>query len=152
MKIALKYGLLITLGIILWVVIAHALVPNPDSKIHSLGAMLFFNLAEISGIYFGIKAKRSAGGGEIEFKKGVKTGVSIAFVYAISSCLFFLIEILILGPKILAGEPRTQTKPMWQIALGAFAGLFIFAILLGVIYSTLTSFLLALREKRRGVR
>jgi hypothetical protein len=151
MRIALKYGLLITLAIILWVVMAHALVPNPDSKIHSLGAMLFFNLAEILGVYFGIKAVRSAGGSEIEFKKGVKTGVSIAFVYAISSCLFFLIELLVLGPKILAGEAGTQTKPMWQVALGAFAGLFIFAILLGVIYSTLISFLLTLRAKRQGV-
>jgi len=151
MRIALKYGLLITLGIILWVVIAHALVPNPNSKIHSLGAMLFFNLAEISGIYLGIKAVRSEGGSEIEFKKGVKAGIAIAFVYAISSCLFFLIEILILGPRIMAGEAGTQTKPMWQVALGAFAGFFIFAILFGVIYSTLISFLLALRAKRQGV-
>ena len=45
MKIPLKYGLLITLGLILWVVIAHTLVPNPNSQVHQLGATIFFNAA-----------------------------------------------------------------------------------------------------------
>jgi acetylornithine deacetylase/succinyl-diaminopimelate desuccinylase-like protein len=36
-KIALQYGLLITLGIIAWTLTAHWVVPNPLSKVHSLG-------------------------------------------------------------------------------------------------------------------
>ena len=146
MRIALKYGLLITLCIIAWVVIAHALVPNPQSAVHKIGPLIFFNLVEILGIYYGIKARRNAGPGEMSFKDGIKTGVAIAFVYAVTSCLFFLIEILVIGTKILAGEPGAQAKPMWQVAAGAFAGLFIFAIFLGLIYSTVISFILVRRR------
>src|SRR2546427_4025279 len=147
MRIALKYGLLITLGIIAWIVIAHWLVPNPQSAVHSLGALVFFNLVEIVGIYCGINARRKANARDLPFKDGIKTGASIAFVYAVSSCLFFLIEILAAGTKMLEGKPGAAVKPMWQVAVGAFAGLFIFAIFLGLIYSTLVSFILV-RQRR----
>ena len=142
MRIAFKYGLLITLGVIAWIVIAHWLVPNPQSAVHSLGALVFFNLVEIVGIYCGINASRNANAGEPSFKDGIKTGVAIAFVYAVSSCLFFLIEVLVVGTKLLKGEQGAVVKPMWQVAVGAFAGLFIFAIFLGLIYSTVISFIL----------
>jgi hypothetical protein len=147
MRIALKYGLLITLAVIAWIVIAHWLVPNPQSAVHSLGALVFFNLVEIVGIYCGINASRKASAGELSFKDGIKSGVAIAFVYAVSSCLFFLIEILVVGTKMLKGEQGAVVKPMWQVAVGAFAGLFIFAIFLGLIYSTVISFFFA---RRRG--
>jgi uncharacterized protein DUF4199 len=147
MRIALKYGLLITLAIMLWVVIAHVLVPNPESRVHSLGALVFFNLVEIVGIYFGIKARQRESAGRLKFREAVKIGVFIAFVYAISSCLFFLIEILVLGPGVLAGEPGAQTQPLWQVALGAFGGLFFFAVLLGLVYSTIIASLLAMRRE-----
>ena len=148
MRIALKYGLLITLGVIAWTVIAHWLVPNPQSVVHSLGALIFFNFVEIVGIYCGINASRNASAGELSFKDGIKSGVAVAFVYAVSSCLFFLIEILVVGTKMLKGEQGAVVKPMWQVAVGAFAGLFIFAIFLGLIYSTVISFFFA---KRRGL-
>jgi hypothetical protein len=147
MRIALKYGLLITLGVIAWIVIAHWLVPNPQSVVHSFGAFIFFNLVEIVGIYCGINARRNASAGKLSFKDGIKTGVAVAFVYAVSSCLFFLIEILVVGTKMLKGEQGTVVKPMWQVAVGAFAGLFIFAIFLGLIYSTVIAFVLATRRK-----
>jgi Ca2+/H+ antiporter len=147
MRIALKYGLLITVGVIGWIVIAHWLVPNPQSAVHSLGAPVFFNFVEIVGIYCGINARRNASAGELSFKNGIKTGVGIAFVYAVSSCLFFLIEILVVGTKMLKGEQGAVVKPMWQVAVGAFAGLFIFAIFLGLIYSTLVSFILVRQRK-----
>ena len=128
MKIALRYGVLITLCIIAWVSISHALVPNPQSPVHKLGPLIFFNLAEILGIYYGISARRNAGPGEMSFKDGIKTGVAIAFVYAVTSCFFFLVAILVIGTKMLQSEPGAQVKPMWQVAAGAFAGLFIFEI------------------------
>jgi uncharacterized membrane protein len=147
MRIALKYGLLITVGVIGWIVIAHWLVPNPQSAVHSIGALVFFNLVEIVGIYCGVNARKSASTDKLRFKDGVKTGVGIAFVYAVSSCLFFLIEILVVGTKMLKGEQGAVVKPMWQVAVGAFAGLFIFAIFLGLIYSTLVSFILVRQRK-----
>ena len=148
MKIALKYGILITLGVMAWVVIAHLLVPNPQSKLHSVGAFVFFNLLQFTAIYLGIKAKGREIADKTTFKEGLKTGVSISFVYAISSALFFVTEIFILGPALLAAEPGAQTQPIWRVALGAFAGLFFGSLLFGLVYSTLISFGLA----KRGVK
>jgi hypothetical protein len=143
MRIALKYGLLITLGIVAWVVIAHLLVPDATSKVHSLGAGIFFNLMEIGGIFFGISAKGRESGGKPTFKDGLRTGVSIAFVYAISAALFFLVELVLIGPKLMAAEPDARTRPFWQTAVAAFAGLFLGSLLFGLVYSTVISFFLA---------
>lgn len=146
MRIALKYGLLITLGVIAWVVIAHLLVPDPRSPVHNLGAGVFFNLLEIAGIYLAISTMRNESGNQLSFKSGVKTGMATALVYAVTSCLFFLVAILTVGPKLMASEPGAETMPVWQVALGAFVGLGGFALIFGLIYSTIISFFLAKRQ------
>jgi hypothetical protein len=148
MRIALKYGLLITLGVIVWVVIAHLLVPDPRSQVHNLGAGIFFNLLEIAGIYFAIKTNKDESGGDLSFREGIKTGVSTALVYAISSSLFFLVAIYAVGPKLMASEPGAENLSLWKVALGAFIGLFFGSLIFGLIYSALISFFLA---KRRDV-
>jgi hypothetical protein len=147
MKIALKYGLLITFGAIAWVVIAHLVVPDPRSPVHSLGAGIFFNLLNITGIYLAI-AKLKETGGELSFKSGLKTGIATAFVYAVFFCLFFMVAIFAIGSKLMASEPGAANLPLWQVAVAAFIGLFFSSLILGLVYSTLISFFLA---KRRGV-
>lgn len=146
MKIALKYGLLITLGAIAWVVIAHLLVPNPRSPVHSLGAGIFFNILHIAGIYLAITTMKNKTGGELDFKAGMKTGIATAFVYAASFCLFFVIAIFAVGPKLMASEPGAENLPIWQVALGAFVGLFLGSLIFGLVYSALISFFLAKRH------
>ena len=146
-KIALKYGLLITLGVICWVVVSHLLVPDPRSPVHSLGAGVFFNLLEIVGLYLAINTTRNESGNQLNFKSGVKTGMATAFVYAATSCLFFLVAILTVGPKLMASEPGAENMPAWQVALGAFIGLGGFALLFGLVYSTVISFFLAKRQQ-----
>jgi len=150
MKVALKYGLLITLGVALWIVVAHTLVPNPNSKVHTLGAGVFFNLLEVAGIYLGIKAKGKEAGGALTFKDGLKTGVSIAFVYAVTVSLFFVGVIAFLGTKLMHVDPSMTTQPMSRIVLGAFVGLFFFAVFFGLFYSAVISFLLAKRLPRES--
>ena len=56
MKIPLKYGLLITLGVIAWVLITRSLVTNPQSIVHTLGGPVFFNVLQFAMIYLGLKA------------------------------------------------------------------------------------------------
>ncbi len=148
MYIALKYGLLITLGVIAWVVIAHLLVPDPRSPVHNIGAGVFFNLLEIAGIYFAIKTDKAESGENFRFKSGVKTGIATAFVYAVTTCLFFLVAILTVGPKLMASEPGMENMPLWQVAVGAFIGLGAFALIFGVVYSTLISFFLARKQQQ----
>ena len=147
MNIALKHGLVMTGCFIAWVVVAHWLVPNPQSLVHSAGAGSFVNIVEILAIFFGIKARRKADGGELKFKEGIKTGVGIAIVYGVSASLFFVVVLMVRGSKWLATEPGAETKPLWQVALGAFLGLGVGAVLFGLIYSTIISFVLARRGR-----
>ena len=105
MRIALKYGLLITLGVVAWVVVTHLLVPDPHSPVHTIGAGVFFNLLHIAGIFLAISTARNEAGEELLFKDGVKTGVATASIYAISSSLFFLVAIFTVGTRLMASEP-----------------------------------------------
>lgn len=145
MKIPIKYGLLITLGLIAWVLITRSLIDNPRSPVHSLAPMVF-NVLHFVMIYLGLKALEREKRGRPTFKEGLKTGMGISFVYALTGSLFFAIALAIVGTKWLASEPGAGTLPMSRVAAGAFAGLFLIALLLGLVYSTVISFFLAKRQ------
>ena len=146
MKIPVKYGSLITLGVMVWVITAHLLVPNPCSPVHMVGPLVFFNLLEIVGIYFGMSATKREDAGQLQFKAGIKTGVGIAFIYGLGSCLFFLVLLVVVGTGIMCAEPGAATLPVWQVAAAAFAMQLGGAVFLGLIYSTVISFILASRR------
>ena len=146
MKIATKFGLLITAGIIAWVVIAHLLIPNPCSAVHILGPIAFFNVMEILGIYLGMVARKRESAAQLQFKAGLKTGMAIAFVYGVCSCLFFLIFLAFVGRQVMCPQPGVAPIPFWQVTALAFAGQFFGAVLLGVFYSTIIAFFLATRR------
>lgn len=146
MKIPLKYGLLITLAIMAWVLITRSLVTNPQSIVHTLGGPIFFNVVQFAMIYLGLKALEHAKGDRPTFKEGMKTGVAISFVYGVTASLFFVGVLAIVGTKWLASEPGAVDAPMSRIILGAFLGLFLGALLFGLIYSTVLSFFLAKRR------
>jgi hypothetical protein len=149
MRIELRYGLLIALGVIAWLVVVHALVPDPSARIHSIGPAVFFNLLEITGIALGTRARQRQMNGVLSYKAGVKTGVGIAFIYGLAVSLFFVIQLSIFGPIWLAAESRSPNQPLWQVALGAFAGLLLGAVVLGVIYATIISFIIVRRQQGR---
>lgn len=144
-KIAAQYGLIITAGVVAWVIIAHLLVPNPQSPVHSIGSMAFFNILQFVVIYLGITALGRLQGERASFKQSVKMGVWISFVYGISAALFFVVVLMVVGTIWMASEPGAQPLSMTAVALRAFAGLLIGAILFGLIYSTVIAFVLAKR-------
>lgn len=146
MKIPLKYGLLITLGVIAWVLITRSLITNPQSIVHQLGGPIFFNVLEFAMIYLGLKALEHQKGDAPMFKEGLKTGVAISAVYGLTASIFFVIVLAIVGTKWLASEPGAANAPLSRIVLGAFLGLFLLALLFGLIYSTVISFFLAKRR------
>ena len=145
MRIALKYGLLITLVVVVWVVVTHFLFPLPPTSTLNLLAPVLFNLAAIVALYLGIKSRKAEG--EMTFKDGLKTGLAISLVYAISASLFFLLLLLIVGPSMMAAEPMGANYPIWKVALQAFAGMFFGSLILGLVYSTIISFFLAKRNR-----
>jgi hypothetical protein len=146
MKIPLKYGLLITLGMMAWVLISHAIVPNPRSLVHSFGIAFFSNILQFAMLYLGLKAFEHEKGERSTFKEGIKKGLAISFVYGLSASLFFAGLIAVLGTKWIATEPGELNAPMSRVILGRFLGLFVGALVLGLIYSTVLSFFLAKRR------
>jgi hypothetical protein len=146
MKIPLKYGLLITLGVVAWVLIAHYVVPNPRSVVHSLGAPIFFNVLQFMMIYLGLKAKEREYGDKQDFRKGLKTGVAISLVYGLTASLFFVGLVSVVGSRWIPSEPGGPSESESITLAKAFAGLFISALLLGLLYSTVISFFLAKRR------
>lgn len=146
MKIPLKYGLLITLGVMAWVIIAHLVIPNPQSLAHTLVGPIFFNVLQFAMIYAGLRAKEREYGDKQDFKKGLKTGIAISFVYAVTAALFFIVVVAIVGTRWIANEPGAVNRPTSLVLAQAFAGLFVGALFLGLLYSTVISFFLAKRQ------
>lgn len=146
LTIPIKYGLLITLGVMAWVIIAHLVVPNPQSLAHTLIGPIFFNVLQFAMIYAGVKAREREYGDKLDFKKGLKTGIAISFVYAIAASLFFVILVAFVGTRWIANEPGMVNRPTSLVLAQAFAGLFIGALFLGLLYSTVISFFLAKRQ------
>ena len=146
MKIPLKYGLLTTLGVMAWVLVVRATVKDPLSPVHRLGSPIFFNVLQFVMIYLGVKALERVKGDRPTFKEGLKTGVAISFVYAISAALFFVGVLLVVGTKWLASEPGAASRPASVVAAQAFAGLIVVTMIFGLVYSTVISFFVAKRQ------
>lgn len=146
MNIPLKYGLMVTLGVMIWVLVARSLVTNPASLVHTLGSPVVFNLLHFIMIYLGLKAMERAKGDRLPFKEGLKTGVLISLFYALTVSLFFVGVVAIVGTRWLANEPGLAEAPPSSLAAQAFIYLFVGAMFLGLIYSTVISFFLAKRQ------
>ena len=150
MKISIKYGLLITAVVVAWIVGVRFLMSvGADSRANVIAPILF-NVTAIVAILLGMKARKKELDGDLSFKEGLKTGMGVSLVYAISACLFFMIEFLVAGPKLLLSEAGPQVGPMWQVAAMAYAGLFFGSLFFGLIYSTVISFFIARRLPRQS--
>jgi hypothetical protein len=120
-----------------------------DSKANVIAPILF-NVTAIVAILLAMKARKKELDGDLGFKEGLKTGMGVSLVYAISACLFFMIEFLVAGPKLLLSEAGPQVGPMWQVAALAYAGLFFGSLFFGLIYSTVIAFFIARRLPRQS--
>lgn len=136
--------------VIAWVVVIRFLLDLPtDSKVHLIAPVLF-NVTAIAAILQGMRARKEELAGDLPFKEGIKTGMAISLVYAISACLFFVFEFLVSGPKLLMSEAGAQDGPMWKVAAFAYGGLFVGSLVFGMIYSTIIAFFLARRLPRES--
>lgn len=149
MKIPLKYGLIATAGAAAWVLITHSLIPDLKSAVHTLGTPIFFNVFHFAVIYLGLKALEREKGDRPTFKEGLKTGVAISVIYAVTISLFFVGVIAVVGTKWLESEPAAAQAPMSRVMIGAFIGVFLGAVVFGLIYSTLISFFIAKRRSEQ---
>ena len=151
MKIPIKYGLLTAMGAIAWVLIARSTVANPQSPVHTLGAPIFFNIVHFLMIYLGLRELEREKREKPTFKEGLKTGVWISFFYALIASLFFVGVVAFVGTRWLESEPGVAGMPASRVIAQAFAGLFLAAMFLGLIYSTVISFFLAKRQSESAL-
>ena len=134
MKLALKYGIAVTIIIAAWVALKHFVlhVEGPSAPLADLAV---FNLSAIVALMMGIKEKRIANGDRLTFLQGLGTGVSIAVTYAILASIYFAVLLALVGPKLMQQEGETNV-------LAAFLGLGIGLTLFGTIFSALISLVL----------
>ncbi len=134
MKIALKYGIAVTLIIAAWVALKHFVLHIQGSSAQ-FADLAVFNLSAIAALLMGIKEKRLANGDRLTFLQGLGTGVSIALTYAIFTSLYFALLLALVGPKLMQQEGETNMT-------AAFLGLGIGLTLFGTIFSALIALVL----------
>ena len=134
MKIALKYGIAVTLTIGAWVAVKH-FVLHFEGPRAQIADMIVFNFAAIVGLTLGIRAQRKTNGGWLTFVQGWKTGISIAMTYAILTSLYFLFLLALVGPKMMQQEGETSY-------VKAFAGVSIGFAIIGAVLSAIIALVL----------
>jgi len=146
MKRAFKYGLLVTLIIVLWVALKHFLL-HIDPARAAVFDTIIFNVAGILGLSLGIRDLRRANGESLTFGEGVRTGSSIAVTYALLTGIYFAILLLVIGPKIMqqAGEAGPGNEVTGLVVVKAFAGVLVGLTLIGTILSVIISLVLRKR-------
>ena len=146
MKRAFKYGLLVTVIIVLWVALKH-LGLHIDPARAAVFDLIIFNAAGILGLSLGIRDLRRANGGSLTFGEGVRTGFSIAVTYAVLTSIYFAILLLMIGPKLMqqAGEAGPGNEVTGLVVVKAFAGVLVGLTLIGTILSVIISLVLKKR-------
>lgn len=137
MKLALIYGLAVTIVIAAWVALKH-FVMHLEGQPAQVADIAIFNLAAIAGLTLGIRAKRAANNGSLTFGDGLKTGISIAVTYAILTSVYFATLLATVGPKLMEQQGETSV-------LKAFLGVSIGFALFGAIFSAVISLILRKR-------
>ena len=118
MKIALKYGIAVTLVIAAWVALKH-LALHLEPRTAQRADVVVFNLAAIAGLALGIRSRRAANGGLLTLGEGWKTGMSIAVTYALLTSLYFVFLLALVGPKLMQQEGETSyVKAFAGVSLG----------------------------------
>lgn len=134
MKTALKYGIIVTIAIAIWVALKH-FVLHLEGPSAQLADLFVFNFAAILGLVLGIKERRTLNGGALTFGAGWKTGISVAVTYAILTSLYFMFMLALVGPKMMQQEGETSY-------LKAFLGVSVGFTLFGIVFSAIISLIL----------
>jgi hypothetical protein len=137
MRLAFKYGILVTLVIAAWVALKH-FVLHLESRPAQFADVVIFNLTAITGLALGIREKRTINGGTLTFGDGLITGIKIAVTYAILTSIYFAVLLATVGPKMMQQEGETSV-------VKAFLGVSIMFALLGAVFSVLIALVLRKR-------
>jgi hypothetical protein len=136
-KLALKYGFVVTLVIAAWVALKH-FVLHLESQPAQVADVVIFNLAAMTGLALGIREKRRMNGGTLAYGDGLITGIRIAVTYAILTSIYFAVLLATVGPKMMQQEGETSV-------VKAFFGVSIGFALFGTVFSAIIALVLRKR-------
>ena len=136
-KLALKYGFVVTVVIAAWVALKH-FVLHLESQPAQVADVLIFNVAAIAGLVLGIREKRRMNGGTLTYGDGLITGIKIAVTYAILTSIYFAVLLATVGPKMMQQEGETSV-------VKAFFGVSIGFALFGTVFSAIIALVLRKR-------
>ena len=134
MKLALKYGIFVTVVIAAWVALKH-FVLHLESMPAQIADGVIFDLTAITGLVLGIREKRASNGGKLTVGDGLVTGIKIAVTYAILTSIYFAILLTTVGPKLMQQEGETSVAK-------AFLGISIGFALFGTVFSAVIALVL----------
>lgn len=134
MKIALKYGIAVTVVIAAWVALKH-FVLHLEGPTAQIADVVIFNLAAITGLTLGIREKRTTNGGTLTFGDGWITGIKIAVTYAILTSAYFAFLLATVGTKLMQQEGETSM-------VKAFLAVSIVFALFGTVFSAIIALIL----------
>ena len=137
MKLALKYGIAVTLAIAAWVALKH-FVLHLEGPPAQIADVVIFNLAAITGLALGIREKRKLNDGLLTFGDGLITGIKIAVTYAVLASVYFAILLAVFGPKLMQQEGETS-------AVKAFLGVSVGFTIFGIMFSAIIALILRKR-------
>jgi hypothetical protein len=137
MRLALKYGILVTVVIAAWVALKH-FVLHLESQSAQFADIAIFNLAAITGLALGIRQKCTMNGGRLRFGEGWITGIKIAVTYAILTSAYFTILLTTVGSKLMQQEGETSV-------VKAFLGISIGFALFGTVFSAIIALVIRKR-------
>lgn len=143
MKLALKYGIFVTLVIAAWVALKHFGL-HLESTRAQFADLAIFNLTAITGLALGIREKRKMSGGTLTFGVGLITGIKIAVIYAILTSAYFALMLATVGPKMMQQEGETSV-------VKAFLGVSIGFVLLGTMLSAIIAVIFKRPYRTEGV-
>lgn len=134
LRLALKYGIAVTVVIAVWVAVKHFVLhlQGPSAQFADVA---IFNFSAIVALMLGIKEKRLANGNKLTFGDGFLTGLGIAITYALLTSLYFVLLLAVVGPGLMQQEGETSY-------IKAFAGVSIGFALFGAIFSAVISLVL----------
>ncbi|MBI4097058.1 MAG: DUF4199 domain-containing protein [Candidatus Levybacteria bacterium] len=147
---AVKYGLALSASIAIWIALMHSLGLYNGEKSDLSFVDYFYIVIPIVGLYLGIKEKKERElRGKMTLQQGIREGFIISLVYGITSPFIFYVYYTMVNPQAIDFAKRVYSMMRFtnnEVILADMAAQFIFAVIGGIVISTVVSYLLTKKK------
>lgn len=150
MNNAVKYGLILTGTIVVWLAVMHSLGAYSAQKTEMSIVDYFYVLVPAIVLYLGIKEKKKMSKNRLTYKEGVIEGLRISVIYGVLSPIVFYLYYTLVNPDAIQFAKKAYGMMQFSDREVMFADLavqFVFSILGGLIMSLVISYFLSKKAK-----